>query len=118
MGAKKRRPFRFLFKLAVFAGILSAAGRFLVSKKEEYSGLSESEARERMQAKLTPRVGEEKAKEITDQGVPVLADRGSLRSESSDQPATSEQPSGIDADGGEYTAVDPCLPRMGRRRAR
>jgi hypothetical protein len=99
MGAKKRRPFRFLFKLAVFAGILSAAGRFLVSKKEEYSGLTESEARERMQAKLTPRFGEEKAKEITDQVVPVLADRGILRSESSDQPTTSEQPSGIDADG-------------------
>ncbi|MCO6503539.1 MAG: hypothetical protein J5I28_10700, partial [Acidimicrobiales bacterium] len=69
------------------------------SKKEEYSGLTESEARERMQAKLTPRFGEEKAKEITDQVVPVLADRGILRSESSDQPTTSEQPSDIHAEG-------------------
>lgn len=79
MGSKSkegRRPFRFLFKLAVFAGIIGAAGRFLVSKKEEYSGLTEAEARSRMETKLSPRFGEEKAREITDQVIPVLADRG------------------------------------------
>ena len=81
MGSKQkgRRPFRFLFKLAVFAGIIAAAGRFLVSKKEEYAGLTESEARDRMQSKLTPRFGEEKAKEITDQVIPVMSDRGMFR---------------------------------------
>lgn len=99
MGSKKegrRRPFRFLFKLAVFAGILAAAGRFLVSKRDEYAGLTESEARERMQSKLTTRFGEEKAKEITDQVVPVLVDRGIVRSDATD--SSSEQPADIDAD--------------------
>ncbi len=102
MGSKSdegRRPFRFLFKLAVFAGILAAAGRFLVSKKEEYAGLTESEARERMETKLGARFGDEKAREITDQVIPVLADRGMFRAESpiaqepaaaSDGPADSE----------------------------
>lgn len=91
MGSKHnggRRPFRFLFKLAVFAGILAAAGRFLVSKKEEYAGLTESEARERMESTLSPRFGDEKAKEITDQVIPVLSDRGMFRSE--DAPPTPE----------------------------
>ena len=100
MGSKegRRRPFRFLFRLAVFGGIIAAAVRFLVTKKEEYAGLTESEARERMQSKLTPRFGEEKAKEITDQVIPVLADRGIFRPESDSEPATSNEPADIEAD--------------------
>ena len=92
MGSKGRRPFRFMFKLAVFAGILAAAGRFLVSKKEEYSGLTESEARRRMETQLGARFGEEKAREITDQVIPVLADRGLFKGES----GGAEQTSGAD----------------------
>ena len=82
MGSKhegRRRPFRFLFKLAVFAGILAAAGRFLVSKKEEYANLTEADARDRMHTELAKRFGDEKAKEITDQVIPVLAERGMFR---------------------------------------
>lgn len=93
MGSKRaggRRPFRFLFKLAVFAGILATAGRFLVTKKEEYAGLTEAEARNRMEAKLTPRFGDEKAKEITDQVIPVLSDRGLFRSDG-ESPATASE---------------------------
>ena len=97
MGSKKeggRRPFRFLFKLMVFAGILGAAGRFLVSKRDEYAGLSESEARARMETKLAPRFGDDKAKEIADQVIPVLADRG-LFKDGADEDA------GAESDGGE-----------------
>ncbi|MEX0864050.1 MAG: hypothetical protein WD269_04150 [Acidimicrobiia bacterium] len=74
-----RHPFRFMFKFMVFLGILGAAIRFLASKREEYAGLTESEARERMESKLSPRLGEEKASEIADQVVPVLKDRGLLK---------------------------------------
>lgn len=84
MGSKAKNgshPFRFMFKLMVFAGIVAAAGRFLVSKRDEYAGLTESEARARMEAKLSPRFGEEKAEEITNQVVPVLVDRGLVKTD-------------------------------------
>lgn len=76
-----RHPFRFIFKLLVFAGIIAAAGRFLVSKKEEYAGLTESEARAKMEAKLAPRFGDEKAEEIASQVIPVLIDRGLVKTD-------------------------------------
>ena len=76
-----RHPFRFMFKLLVFAGIIAAAGRFLVSKKEEYAGLTESEARSKMEAKLAPRFGDEKAGEIANQVIPVLIDRGLVKTD-------------------------------------
>ncbi|MFO7299747.1 MAG: hypothetical protein DIU67_006105 [Actinomycetes bacterium] len=101
MGSKeegRRRPLRFLLRLAVFGGIVTAVVRFLATKKEEYAGLTESEARERMQAKLTPRFGEDKAKEITDQVIPVLADRGIFRPESEAAPSTPDEPADIEAD--------------------
>lgn len=81
MTERKRRPFRFILKLAVFAGILAAAGKYLVSKRDEYSGLTESEAKARMESKLAPRVGDEKASEIADQVVPVLRDRGLVQAD-------------------------------------
>ncbi len=80
-GKNGRHPFRFMFKLLVFAGIITAAGRFLISKKDEYAGLTESEARAKMEAKLAPRFGDEKAEEIANQVVPVLRDRGLVKSD-------------------------------------
>jgi hypothetical protein len=75
-----RHPLRFLFKLLVFIGIVAAAVKFLVTKRDEYAGLTEDEAREKMESKLTPRFGEEKAGEIAGQVIPVLKDRGIIKS--------------------------------------
>jgi hypothetical protein len=80
-----RHPVRFLVKLLVFIGIVAAAAKFLVSKRDEYSGLTEDEARTKMESKLAPRVGEEKAGEIADQVIPVLKDRGLIKSSGAEQ---------------------------------
>lgn len=78
---KKSHPIRFTFKLLIVAGLLAALGRFLMAKKDEYAGLTEAEARARMEAKLAARFGEDKATEIADQVIPVLADRGLFKDE-------------------------------------
>jgi gas vesicle protein len=76
-----RHPFRFMVKLMIFFGILAAAGKFLASKRDEYAGLTEAEAKAKMESKLGPRFGEEKASEIANQVVPVLKERGFLKKE-------------------------------------
>jgi hypothetical protein len=72
----ERHPFRFLFKLLLFVGAMSAITRVVASKKKEYYGLTESEARSKFESKLGPRIGEEKASEVADQVIPRLKDKG------------------------------------------
>ena len=79
---KTRHPIRFLFKLLIIVGLLSALGKFLATKKDEFAGMTEAEARARMEAKLAARFGEEKASEIVDKVIPVLADGGLFKTES------------------------------------
>ena len=45
-------------------------------KKDEYYGLTESEARTKITERLAKRVGPEKANEVADQVIPLLKDRG------------------------------------------
>lgn len=78
---KESHPIRFLFKLLIVFGVLAALVKFLSDKKDEYAGLTETEARARMEAKLAARFGEDKATEIADQVIPVLADRGMFKAE-------------------------------------
>lgn len=79
----ERHPIRFLLKLTVFVALLYALGRFLADKKDEYAGLSESEARDKFVEKMAPRVGEDNATEIADQVIPKLKDRGLLNADGS-----------------------------------
>lgn len=76
---KERHPFRFLFKLAAFAGLIYLAGRFFTEVKDEYSDLTESQAREKFMEKMAPRVGDENASEIADQVIPKLKERGLIK---------------------------------------
>ena len=71
-----RHPIRFLIKFAVIVGLLYGAGRFLAEKKDEFSGLTESEARTKFMDMAAPRFGEDTAAEIADQVIPKLKDRG------------------------------------------
>lgn len=73
---KQRHPYRFMFKLAAVGAVLYFTGRILVQKKEEYYGLSESEARAKLQEKLGPRIGDDSAAEVADQVIPRLKKRG------------------------------------------
>jgi hypothetical protein len=78
---EERHPLRFMVKFAVFVGLLYFAGRFLAQKKDEYAGLTESEARDKFVAKMGPKVGEDTAEEIADQMIPKLKDRGLIKAD-------------------------------------
>ncbi|HEY5889239.1 MAG TPA: hypothetical protein VIW94_00875 [Acidimicrobiia bacterium] len=70
--------FRRLFKLALFAAVIAIIARFVMSKKEEYSGLTVSEARAKFEEKLGPRLGEDTASDIADTVVEKLREKGIL----------------------------------------
>lgn len=78
-GEKERRPFRFLFKFAIFVGLAALITKVIASKKDEYYGLTESEARSKFESTLGPRIGEEKAAEIADQVIPKLKETGVIK---------------------------------------
>lgn len=78
---KERHPFRFLFKLAFYAGLIYLVSRFIAEKKDEYAGLTESQAREKFMEKMGPRIGEDNASEVADQVIPKLKERGLLKSD-------------------------------------
>lgn len=71
-----RHPVRFMIKFLMFVGILYVAGRMLAEIKDKYYGISESEARLKIETNLGPRMGEDKAQELADQIIPKLVERG------------------------------------------
>ena len=73
---KERHFFRTLIKFAILAGMVSMAVRFVSAKKQEYMGLTESEARQKFEEKLGSKIGEEKAAEVADQVIPKLKEKG------------------------------------------
>lgn len=77
--ADERHPIRFLLKLMILAGVVYAAGRFVMRKKDEYAGLTESQARDKIVEKMSPRIGDDTAKEIADQVIPKLKDKGLIK---------------------------------------
>ncbi len=82
--ANERHVFRSLLKLAVFLSLIYAAGRFIAQKKDEYSGLTESQARTKFVDKVGPKLGDDTAEEIADQVIPKLKEKGLLKSDASD----------------------------------
>lgn len=77
--AKERHPLRFLFKVVVLGAFVYFAGRLVMMKKDEYYGLTESEARSKITDKLGARIGAQKASEVADQVIPILKDRGVVK---------------------------------------
>ncbi|MEX0796702.1 MAG: hypothetical protein WD274_08415 [Acidimicrobiia bacterium] len=74
---QRREPaIKSLFKLLAILGIVGFVASYLNGKKLEYAGLTESEARQKFEEKLAPRVGEARAAEIADQVIPKLKERG------------------------------------------
>lgn len=72
----ERHPFRFMLKFLVFVGILYSVGRFVAQQKKDWDGITESQARSRIEPKLASKLGDEKAEEIADQIITALKDRG------------------------------------------
>ena len=83
--AEERHPVRFLVRFAVFAGVLYLAGRFLAQKKNEYAGLTESEAKQKLVDTIGPKLGDETAEDIAEQVIPKLKERGLVKSDPMDE---------------------------------
>jgi len=80
-----RHFFRSLFKLALFVGIIMAIAKVVAAKKDEFYGISESEARYKVESKLSPRVGDDRAAEIADQVVARLKVAGVVTADAADK---------------------------------
>lgn len=57
----------------------------MASKKAEFAGLSDSEARAKFEQKLGPWIGDEKAAEVADQVVPKLKEAGLLEPDTAEK---------------------------------
>ena len=80
-------PFRFMLRFAIFVGILFVIARMLDSKRRELSNLTETEAREKFVNKASTKLGEDQAKEIADQVIPVLIEKGLIKPDPADEAA-------------------------------
>jgi len=69
-----------LFRLALLAAIAFGVMKLLEEKKN-WEGLTEDEARDRINEKLSPRVPAEKLEQVTDQIVTQMKARGVLLNE-------------------------------------
>ena len=78
----ERHVFRTLFKIALFVGFLVVIARLIAAKKDEFYGISESEARYKVESRLSPRVGDDRAAEIADQVVARLKQAGVVTEDS------------------------------------
>jgi hypothetical protein len=81
MARNKKGPIRSLLKFVALAGIVLSAGRFVARKKEEYAGLTESQARDKVMETMAPKVGDDTAGEIADKVIPKMRDRGLIKSD-------------------------------------
>ena len=69
-----------LFRLALLAGVAFGAVK-LMEEKKNWTGLTEDEARQKLNTKLSARVPAEKLEQVTDQIVDQMKARGVLRTE-------------------------------------
>lgn len=70
-----------LVKLLLIAGIILALVKLLQQKKEAWEGLTETEVRDKLDAKLSARVPSEKLTNIQDKVVAKMRDHGKLADE-------------------------------------
>ncbi|MBW3667397.1 MAG: hypothetical protein KY394_07360 [Actinobacteria bacterium] len=68
-----------LIRLIGLGALFYFGWKFLESKRDEYMGLTESEAKAKLVGKLKDKVGEETAEQIAEQVIPKLRERGMLR---------------------------------------
>ncbi len=80
----ERHPLRFMIKFLVFGGILFLAGKFMAKQKQDWAGITEAQAREKIESRLASRVGEDKATDIANQIVAVLTEKGVIKAEATD----------------------------------
>ncbi len=77
-----------LMKLALLVGGVAVASKFAASKKAEWTGMTESQVRAKMDARLPSEMPDDKREMVKDKVVSGLRDKGMLSDE-----APSAQPS-------------------------
>lgn len=68
-----------LIRLIGLGALVYFGWKFFESQREEFMGLTESEAKAKLVDKLRDKVGEETAGQIADQVVPKLREKGLLQ---------------------------------------
>ncbi len=81
-----------LVKLLLIAGIILALVKLLQQKKEAWEGLTETEVRDKLDAKLSARVPSEKLTNIQDKVVAKMRDHGKLADEPEESEAEESEP--------------------------
>lgn len=102
----KRHPLRFMIKFLVLVGILVAAGKFMAKQKQDWSGITEAQAREKIESRLASRVGEEKATDIANQIVTVLTEKGVIKAEETAEEVVDVTGDGVEAVSDDAEAVE------------
>ena len=102
----KRHPLRFMIKFLVLVGILVAAGKFMAKQKQDWSGITEAQAREKIESRLASRVGEEKATDIANQIVTVLTEKGVIKAEETAEEVVDVTEDGVEAVSDDAEAVE------------
>ena len=69
---------RKLVKLALVVGAVAVAARLIGAKKAEWEGLSESQVRDKLDARMPDRVPDEKRAVVADKVVAAMRSRGKL----------------------------------------
>ncbi len=93
-----------LFKLGLIAGGVALVSQLMARKKSDWTGLSEAEVREKLDARIPRKVPEDKRSAISDDVVDKMRSKGMLR-EDETTPVTSEV--------GEDEASDASAPENG-----
>jgi len=76
---EERHPLRGMFRLIAVAALVYFGWRLFESKRDEFMGLTESEAKAKLREMLEPRLGEEAADQIVEQVIPKLRAKGILQ---------------------------------------
>ncbi len=79
-----------LIGLALIVGAVAAATKLTAAKKAEWQGLSESEARQKVEERLPSRVPDEKRAVVADKVVAKMRERGVLQEEAAEHAPNTE----------------------------
>jgi len=76
---EERHLLRGMFRLIAVAAMVYFGWKFFEAKRDEFMGLTESEAKTKLKEMLVPRLGEEAADQVVEQVVPKLRAKGILQ---------------------------------------
>jgi hypothetical protein len=79
-GTDRRGIMKNLSKLLVIAAVIAVVVKLLEQQKQQWTGLTELEARAKLEAKLPDKIPAEKRAEVTDKIIEAMKEKGALAS--------------------------------------